>query len=102
MISSRQSFEAFGRELLSAATPALEKMFAIFADFGAWMRDNKEFVQTFLTIMAAGLGAIAVAAIPINLVAAAVLATAAAIAALHQDYQTWRRGGDSFSETTGN
>lgn len=56
MISSRQSFEAFGRELLSAATPALEKMFAIFADFGAWMRDNKEFVQTFLTIMAAGLG----------------------------------------------
>lgn len=96
MISSRQSFEAFGRELLSAATPALEKMFAIFADFGAWMRDNKEFVQTFLTIMAAGLGAIAVAAIPINLVAAAVLATAAAIAALHQDYQTWRRGGDSF------
>jgi len=29
MVSSRQSFEAFGRELLSAATPALEKMFAI-------------------------------------------------------------------------
>lgn len=35
MVEIRQSFEAFGRELLSAATPALEKMFAIFSDFGS-------------------------------------------------------------------
>lgn len=96
MVSSRQSFEAFGRELLSAATPALEKMFAIFADFGAWIRENKEFVQTFLTIIAVGLAGIAAATIPINLTVVAVLALAAAIAALWQDYQTWKRGGDSF------
>lgn len=96
MVSSRQSFEAFGRELLSAATPALEKMFAIFADFGAWVRENKEFVQTFLTIIAVGLAGIAAATIPINLTVVAVLALAAAIAALWQDYQTWKRGGDSF------
>ncbi len=96
MVSSRQSFEAFGRELLSAATPALEKMFAIFADFGAWIRENKEFVQTFLTIIAVGLAGIAAATIPINLTVVAVLALAAAVAALWQDYQTWKRGGDSF------
>jgi len=96
MTDSRQSFEAFGRELLSAATPALEKMFAIFADFGAWVRENKEFVQTFLTIIAVGLAGIAAATIPINLTVVAVLALAAAIAALWQDYQTWKRGGDSF------
>ena len=96
MVASKQSFEAFGRELLSAATPALEKMFAIFADFGSWVRENKEFVQTFLTVLAVGLGAVAAAIIPINLTAVAVLALGAAIAALWQDYQTWKRGGDSF------
>ena len=96
MVASKQSFEAFGRELLSAATPALEKMFAVFADFGAWIAENKEFVQTFLTIIAVGLGAVAAATLPINLTVAAVLALAAAIAALWQDYQTWKRGGDSL------
>lgn len=96
MVASKQSFEAFGRELLSAATPALEKMFAIFSDFGAWIRENKEFVQTFLTIIAVGLAGIAAATIPINLTVVAVLALAAAIAALWQDYQTWKRGGESL------
>ena len=96
MVESRQSFEAFGRELLSAATPALEKLFELFSDFGAWVRDNQEFVQTFLTIIAVGLGGIAAATIPINLTVVAVLALTAAIAALWQDYQTWKRGGDSF------
>lgn len=96
MVASRQSFEAFGRELLSAATPALEKMFAIFADFGSWIQENKEFVQTFLTIIAVGLAGIAAAILPINLTIAAVLALSAAIAALWQDYQVWKRGGDSF------
>lgn len=96
MVESRQTFHAFGRELLSAATPALEKLFAILSDVGVWMRDNKEFVQTFLTILAVGLGAVAAATIPINLTVAAVLALAAAIAALYQDYQTWKRGGESL------
>lgn len=96
MVESRQSFEAFGRELLSAATPAIEKFFAVMSDFGAWVRENKEFVQTFLTIIAVGLGAVAAATIPINLTVVAVLALAAAIAALWQDYQTFKRGGDSL------
>lgn len=96
MTDSRQSFEAFGREILSAATPAIEKLFALMADFGAWMRENKEVVNAFLTIIAVGLGAIAAATIPINLTVAAVTGLAAAIALLYQDYQTWKRGGDSF------
>ena len=96
MVSSRQSFEAFGRELLSAAIPALEGLFKLFEGLGDWMRENKEFVQTFLTIMAAGLVGIAVAVTPINLTIAAVTALGAAIALLWQDYQTWKRGGDSF------
>ena len=96
MTESKQSFEAFGRELLSAAMPALEGLFSMMKDFGAWMRENKEFVNAFLTIIAVGLGAIAAATVPINLTVVAVLALAAAIAALWQDYQTWKRGGDSF------
>lgn len=96
MVEGKQAFALFGLELLQRATPALEKMFAIFADFGAWIRENKEFVQTFLTIIAVGLAGIAAATIPINLTVVAVLALAAAIAALWQDYQTWKRGGDSF------
>ena len=96
MTESKQSFEAFGRELLSAAMPALEGLFSMMKDFGAWMRENKEFVNAFLTIIAVGLGAIAAATIPINLTVVAVVALAAAIAALWQDYQTWKRGGDSF------
>ena len=96
MVRNKQEFQAFGRELLSMAMPALQKFFDLMLDLGAWMRDNKEFVQAFLAVIAVGLGAIAVATIPINLTAAAVVALAAAIAALYQDYQVWRRGGDSL------
>ncbi len=96
MVSSRQSFAAFGRELLSAATPALEKMFEIFGDFADWARGNKEFIQDFLTIIGVGLVGIGVATMPINVTAAAVVGLSAAIAALWEDYQTWRKGGDSF------
>jgi hypothetical protein len=96
MVEAKQAFSLFGLELLQRAVPALEKMFAIFADFGAWIRENKEFVQTFLTIIAVGLAGIAAATIPINLTVVAVLALAAAVAALWQDYQTFKRGGDSL------
>ena len=96
MVEGKQAFSLIGLELLQRAVPAIEKTFAIFADFGDWMQKNKEFVQTFLTIIAVGLGAVAAATIPINLTAVALLALAAAIAALWQDYQTFKRGGDSL------
>lgn len=96
LLRVKQGFEAFGRELLSAAMPALEKMFALFNDFVQWTRDNSEFLQAFLSILAAGLLAIGAAVMPINLTVAAVLALATAIALLWQDYQTWKRGSDSL------
>lgn len=96
IIGSRQSFEAFGRELLSKATPALEKVFAILSDLGDWARENKEFVEAMLTIIAVGLGAIGAALIPINLTVVALLGLAAALALVWQDYKTFERGGDAL------
>ncbi len=96
IVRAKQIFESFGRSLVSMSTPALEKFFSLFEGLGRWMHANKEFVQTFLTVVAVGLGAIAAATIPINLTVAAVTGLAAAIAALHQDYSTFKRGGDSL------
>ena len=96
IIEGKQIFAAFGRELLASAMPAIEKLFQLFSEFGAWIKENKEFVETFLTIMAAGLLAIAAAITPINLTAVAVTGLAAAIALLWNDYQTWKNGGESF------
>lgn len=96
MIGSRQSFEAFGRELLSKATPALEKVFAILSDLGDWARENKEFVEAMLTIIAVGLGAIGASLIPINLTVVALAGLAAALALVWQDYKTFERGGDAL------
>lgn len=93
---STQGFRAFGRELLSSATPAIEAFFSALQQVGDWMRENKEVVQTFLTIVAVGLLAIGAAAIPIKLTAVSILALAAAVALLWQDYQTFKRGGDSL------
>ena len=97
MIGSRQSFEAFGRELLSRAAPAIEKVFAILEKLGDWARSNREFVEAMLTIIAVGLGAIGAALIPINLTVLAVLGLSAALALVWQDYQTFARGGESLA-----
>ncbi len=94
--ASMQSFRTFGRELMVAVAPALEKALSLFSALGDWMRDNKEFVEIFLTILAVGLGAIGAALIPINLVVVAIAGVGAALAALYQDYLVWKRGGDSF------
>lgn len=96
LIEGKQAFTAFGRELLSTATPALERIFAAMSGFGNWMRENQEFVRSFLSIMAVGLGTVVAATIPINLTAAAITGLAAAIALLYNDYQAWKRGGESL------
>lgn len=96
MIETRQTFVAFGRDLLQAAMPALEMLLGLFKSFGDWIAQNQEFVKAFLVGIAVGLGAIALATTPINITAAAVLALAAGIATLYDDYQTWKKGGDSL------
>lgn len=93
---SRQSFEAFGRELLSRATPAIEAFLRWLEKLGGWMRENREFVEAFLAVIATGIGLIVAAAIPLNTTAALILGLASAIALLYQDYQTFKRGGETL------
>jgi hypothetical protein len=92
----KQGFAAFGRGLLEQALPMLEKVLGWLTELGDWVRTNSEFVGDFLKVMAVGLGAIAIAAVPIDLVVVGILALATAVALLWQDYQTWKRGGDSL------
>jgi mannosyl-glycoprotein endo-beta-N-acetylglucosaminidase len=96
IIGLRQDFAGLGRTLLSEALPYLEKGLALLENFVAWAQQNKEFIADFLKVIAVGLASVALAASPIGLTAAAVIALAGAIALLWQDYQTWQRGGDSF------
>ena len=96
IVKSKQGFEAFGRRLMDMAMPALEKLFQAFEAIGDWMHENGEFIEIFLGIVAAGLVAIGLAVMPINLAVVAVLALAAGIALLYQDYLTFKRGGDSL------
>lgn len=92
----KQTWEAFGRSLLSQATPALEGLLSLLQSFGNWVQQNREFIVDFLKSLAIGLGTIALLTMPIDLTAAAVVALAGSIALLWQDYQTWKRGGQSF------
>lgn len=96
IVRLKQGFAAFGRGLLEQALPMLEKVLGWLTELGDWIRANSEVVGDFLKVMAVGLGAIAIAALPIDLVVVGILALAAAIALLWQDYQTWKRGGDSL------
>jgi hypothetical protein len=95
MVGSRQSFEAWGRELLSTATPALEKFFGWMEKFGNWARENKQFINDTLLVIASGVALIGAAAIPINLTVAAIVALGVGIAALMDDFQTWQSGGNA-------
>lgn len=95
-ISLGQTFDTLGRELLSKATPALLKIAAATEKFINWIRDNKSDVVDFIKIVGAGFAGLALAVMPINLAAFAVGGLAAAIAGLYQDYQTWKRGGESL------
>lgn len=96
MTEAKQGFSAFGRELVSSVLPGIEAFATGLSKVGNWVKSNQEFVKTFLTILGTGLAAIALAAMPINLVIVAVVGLAAAISALWQDYQVWKRGGESF------
>lgn len=96
IVGLKQSFGALGRQLLMEALPTLEKMLGYLEKFVTWCQQNKEFIADFFKVIAGGLVAIALLTAPINLTIIAVLGLAAAIALLWQDYQTWKRGGDSL------
>lgn len=99
LIALRQGFTALGRDLLQQASPAIEKFLAILTSLSSWIQTNREFIKDLgiiLGVVAAGLTAVSIAASPITLTVAAVVALAAAIALLWQDYQNWKRGGDTL------
>lgn len=96
LVDTKQGFTLLGLTLLQDASPALEKVLGWFQKVGEWARDNKQFVGDFLTVIGVGLGAIGLAALPIDLLVVGVLALAAGLVLLYQDYQTWKRGGDSL------
>jgi hypothetical protein len=99
IVDTKQTFSALGRTLLEQATPALEWLVGVMQRVGDWAQKNSQFVGDFakvLGVVAIGVGAIALASSPLALITAGVLALAAGIALLWQDYQTWKRGGDSF------
>ncbi len=96
LMETKQTLAAVGHSLLMDAAPALEKLFGLFQDFATWIQAHGEFISDFLKVLAVGLAAVALAASPITLTTLAVLALAAGIALLWQDYQTWKRGGDSL------
>jgi len=92
----KQEFTALGRELLADSLPALEGLLKIFTAIAQWARENKEFVGAFLTIIATGLAAISIASLPLTGTALLIVGLSAAIAGLWQDYQVWKRGGQSL------
>ncbi len=96
MVDLRQSFTALGRNLLQQASPALEKVLAMLTAVGEWARGNSEFLGDMLKVLAVGLAAVGVAALPIDAVVLAVAGLATGIVLLWQDYQTWKRGGDTL------
>jgi len=92
----RQGTHAFGQSLLSEAMPYIEKVLSLLQDFGSWIKDNQEFVVNFLTVLSVGLAGLAAATIPINGVILGLTALSGAIALFYQDYQTWKKGGETF------
>ena len=96
IVDLKQGYTALGRNLLQQASPALEKILGLLSSLGNWARSNSEFVGDFLKVVGVGLAAIGIAALPIDGVVVAVAALATGITLLWQDYQTWKRGGDSL------
>ena len=99
IVDVKQTFNALGRDLLQRASPALETFARWIQTAGEWAQRNGEFIADFAKVLgtvAAGVALIGIAASPIALTTAAIVALAAGIALLWQDYQTWKRGGNSL------
>ena len=99
LVGIKQKFTLLGLTLLEEAAPAIEKVLTYLEKFADWLIANKETVKDFALVLgtvAAGFALISIASSPIWLTTAAIIALAAGIALLWQDYQTWKRGGDSL------
>lgn len=97
------AFTKVGYDLLSKATPYIEKFLDMLMRFGAWAQQHEGIVSSMLVALAAGIGAVSVATLalgaslvgfnPVILgVVAGISALAGAITFLIQDYQAWAIG----------
>lgn len=77
-----QKFNAIGREITSAAFPALEKVLGVLERFGEWAKNNQSFIEATLTAIAVGIGAIAFSIIRLNPVISTITALGAAMSAI--------------------
>ena len=99
LVGIKQKFTLLGLTLLQDAVPVIEKVLGLLEHFASWLITNQETVKDFAVVLGTVAGAFAligIASSPIALTAAAILGLAAAVALLWQDYQTWKRGGDSL------
>lgn len=96
IVDARQVFEALGRTLVFDATPAIERIIKAFNDLGNWLSSHKTLVEGTLTVIGAAIGAIAIAAIPINAVVLAIGGLGVALGAAYEDYKVWENGGRSL------
>jgi len=92
LVEMEQSFSALGRTILHDVYPYMVDFFNICDKIGTWIRQNTTFVEVFFGVLAAGIAAVAVAALPFNGTAALILGVAAAIATLYTEYDHWKKG----------
>lgn len=96
LVDLKQTFTLLGLNLLQQAAPALEKVLGVLSSVGSWIGANKQFIGDFLKVMAVGLAALGLEALPLDSLVLAIAAVGTAIALLWQDYQTFQRGGQSL------
>jgi len=104
-----QSFDAGGRQLVSFVYPALMKFAAWMTDVNEWVNRNGDKIQQYLplvgvlaatyftpAIVSATLAFLRLTAAFLLSPVGIVTALAGAIYLLWEDYQTWKKGGDSL------
>lgn len=82
MVEGKLALSAFGREILSAVTPALESLLEHMKDLSAWAKDN-----------AVAIGIVAAGAM---VLISPLTALGVALVALWEDFDTWKKGGESL------
>ena len=96
LVDIKQQFSLLGLSLVSQAAPALEKILGWFERIGSWVQNHQQFIVDFLKVMAVGIAALGLAALPLDPLVIAIGAVGLAIAALWDDFQTFQKGGQSL------
>jgi hypothetical protein len=95
----KQASSGIANSMFGTLTPALEWVAAKLTAVSNWARDNKDFVTGFFIGLAAAIGAVVIATLPITgtilAITAAIAAASIAVGALYADWMRWTNGGKS-------